>query len=174
MGTIGIARAAYRYHPAVKIRFSTYAAQWVYSEIRRQTHRESLIRRGQVVENGQPLDSSTLEKGYALIGSAELAKGPQQWQRSDSSPPLSAVEAGVEHAQFAGLLAVVLDRMPRKQADIIKRRYGLAPYNERSQSVMEIAESLGVTRSAVYQQEKKALATLRKKLTSHLVLKIPR
>ncbi|HKJ65909.1 MAG TPA: sigma factor, partial [Desulfopila sp.] len=36
IGNFGIARAAYRYHPSLGIRFSTYAAHWVLKEIQRQ------------------------------------------------------------------------------------------------------------------------------------------
>jgi hypothetical protein len=44
IGAFGIARAAYRYHPSVGVRFSTYAAHWVQKEIQRQSLEGRLIR----------------------------------------------------------------------------------------------------------------------------------
>ncbi len=44
IGVFGIARAAYRYHPSVGVRFSTYASHWVQKEIQRQALEGRLIR----------------------------------------------------------------------------------------------------------------------------------
>lgn len=44
VGSFGIARAAYRYHPSCGIRFSTYAAGWFYKEVQRQALSSRLVR----------------------------------------------------------------------------------------------------------------------------------
>jgi Sigma-70 region 2 len=44
IGWVGIARAAYRYHQSCGVRFSTFAANWVYREIQRQALSGRLIR----------------------------------------------------------------------------------------------------------------------------------
>ena len=44
IGSFGIARAAYRYHQSLGIRFSTFAANWVFKEIQRQSLEGRLIR----------------------------------------------------------------------------------------------------------------------------------
>lgn len=44
IGSFGVARAAYRYHPSVGVRFSTYASHWIKKEIQRQALEGRLIR----------------------------------------------------------------------------------------------------------------------------------
>ncbi len=44
IGSFGVARAAYRYHQSSGIRFSTFAAKWIFKEIQRQSLKGRLIR----------------------------------------------------------------------------------------------------------------------------------
>jgi DNA-directed RNA polymerase sigma subunit (sigma70/sigma32) len=54
--------------------------------------------------------------------------------------------------------------LTEKEAEIIKRKFGLHPFTGSSQSVISISETYGVTRSSIYQIENKALMKLRRAL----------
>ncbi|MDK9708735.1 MAG: sigma-70 family RNA polymerase sigma factor [Desulforhopalus sp.] len=175
IGSIGIARAAYRYHPSSGVRFSTFAAHWVFREIQRQALDGRLIRissntiegyaKANKDENFENLRkfSSIIEAAtsvnenlcgdYATLTLSELS--------SQAVSPVGAVEA----AQLRQILLQAIDRvLSKKTADIIKRRFGLPPYQGGEQSILSISEFYKVTRSSIYQLEQSAL----KRLQVHL------
>jgi len=170
-GSFGIARAAYRYHPSIGIRFSTYATGWFYKEIQRQALEGRLVR-----------ISSNMVEQYARIKkqSSQDDPGEQLPVLSDAVTPVDedlsrtcCFETGVDHTQGIEdqeqidiLLRAINHELPPRNADIIRRRYGLHPYHNRPQSVMEIAELYAMTRGRVYQIEQEVLGHLRKNLFS--------
>lgn len=171
VGSFGIARAAYRYHPSIGIRFSTYATGWFYKEIQRQALEGRLVR-----------ISSNMVEQYARIKkqSSQDRPGEQLPALSDAVTPgdedLSQThwfEAGDDHTQGIEdreqidiLLRAIDHELSHRNADIIRRRYGLHPYRNRPQSVMEIAAFYAMTRGRVYQIEQQVLGHLRKHLFS--------
>ncbi|WP_228857221.1 sigma factor-like helix-turn-helix DNA-binding protein [Desulfomarina profundi] len=58
------------------------------------------------------------------------------------------------------VLQAIDKTLNEKSGDILKRRYGLPPYQNREQSVMKISKIYGVTRGAIYQLEQTALKKL--------------
>lgn len=171
IGSIGVARAAYRYHPSSGVRFSTFAAHWVFREIQRQALDGRLIRissntvegysKANKEENFENLRkfSSIIEAAtsvdenicgdYVTLTLSELS--------SQAPSPVGAVEA----TQLRHILLQAIDRvLSKKTADIIKRRFGLPPYQGGEQSILSISEVYQVTRSSIYQLEQSALKRL--------------
>lgn len=175
IGGFGVARAAYRYHQSSGVRFSTFAAHWVSREIQRQALAGRLIRISTstvegyakaartedpadlkkftaIIENATTIDETRAGE-YATLTLSELASPP--------ASPFGILEAG----QLRDILLTAIDRvLSKKSGDIVRRRFGLPPYQGREQSILTISQAYRVTRSAIYQLEQTAL----KKLHRHL------
>jgi len=79
---------------------------------------------------------------------------------SDESP-LTILEEGEQREILMKAIDQVLSK---KSSDIIKRRFGLPPYNGGEQSIISISEKYRVTRGSIYQLEQTSF----KKLSAHL------
>lgn len=172
IGTIGIARAAYRYHPSSGVRFSTFAAHWVSSEIQRQALAGRLIRISSNTVEGyakatKEEDLAKLKKFSTLIESATTVE--QHSCGEDTALALSRItyqptspDDAFEKVQLRLIMTRTIDQLlSQKTGDIIKRRFGLPPYQGIEQSILSISEEYQVTRSSIYQQEQAALKKLR-------------
>ena len=172
IGTIGIARAAYRYHPSSGVRFSTFAAHWVSSEIQRQALAGRLIRISSNTVEGyakatKEEDLAKLKKFSTLIESATTVE--QHACGDDTALALSRLtyqttspDDAFEKVQLRLIMTRTIDQLlSQKTGDIIKRRFGLPPYQGIEQSILSISEEYQVTRSSIYQQEQAALKKLR-------------
>ncbi len=173
IGGVGIARAAYRYHQSCGVRFSTFAAKWVFREIQRQALNGRLIRISTNTVEGyskaaKEEDSENFSK-YSTIIEKSTTVG---WDISEedralvlSEPSEASPHRVFEAAQLQDILLQTIDRiLSDKSGDIIKRRFGLPPYLGREQSVISISEIYQVTRGSIYQLEQTAF----KKLHGHL------
>ncbi|PID77648.1 MAG: hypothetical protein CSB24_00450 [Deltaproteobacteria bacterium] len=156
IGSFGVARAAYRYHHSCGYRFSTYAASWVKKEIQRQALDGRLIK----------ISPYLLEKiaknveDDADIPSVKLSEQSDFIDLPESDTPADILE---KRLMLEMLIEAVDKLLPGKGGDIIRRRYGLPPY-EGEQSIIDIAGTYGVTRGSIYQLEAAAL----KKLADYL------
>ncbi|MBM9512943.1 sigma-70 family RNA polymerase sigma factor [Desulfogranum marinum] len=169
IGSFGVARAAYRYHPSMGSRFSTYASFWILREVQLQSLNGRLIRvpatiieeisrsarKGDTVAENAAV--TTLMNSTVILGEKE----EPQHEYSYRQDPAKHVEQLEMHSK---LLEAVDSVLPAKSADIVKRKYGLGEYEGRAQSMVEISRIYGVTRGSVYQLEKKALLKLHKHL----------
>lgn len=176
IGAIGIARAAYRYHPSTTgIRFSTFAANWVFKEIQRQSLDSRLIRisTNTLEGNAKALKNKDSEKSNRFLKIIESATSVDTnfcndyiaLPGSEASSSLPSPAYTVEKNQLRQILLKAIDQiLTGKSGDIIKRRFGLPPYGEQEESVLSISEVYQVTRSSIYQLEQAAL----KKLHLHL------
>jgi len=175
IGGIGIARASYRYHQSSGVRFSTFAANWVFREIQRQALDGRLIRistgtvekysKAAKAEDPENLSkySSIIENSTTLGWNAyeDCASGASSEPVSSDASPGRVLEA----RQMREILLQTIDRiLSGKSGDIIKRRFGLPPYQGTEQSVISISKIYRVTRGSIYQLEQAAL----KKLYGHL------
>lgn len=175
IGSFGIARAAYRYHPSIGQRFSTYASHWVKKEIQRQALDGRLIRvsssllemYSRAEKNG---DSKEHNDATRLLTSASPKLMP------DSSEVFTSSEQGNQsnpeqiherREQDVKIVNTIIETLTGKSRDIILRRYGVGPYSGRPQSIMDIANLYGVTRSSIYQMEQTALKKLRNALINY-------
>ncbi len=174
IGSFGIARASYRFHQSCGVRFSTYAANWVFKEIQRQALAGRLIKissntveqYAKAAKEGDELKISGLS---TLLNEAR----PGGLQQESNAPtgftpliqPTKSPADEVETRQIYAILIKAIDQiLPAKNGDIIRRRYGLPPYYGNAQSVTEISKQYRVTRGAIYQREQQSL----KKLNFHL------
>lgn len=159
IGSFGIARAAYRYHHSSGIRFSTFAANWIFKEIQCQS-RESCLIRG-------PAQGINRATSTATTDHSPLATCVEPFSAGDPNVSLQhpGVATQIENLQIQNLLLKSVDTvLPGEIGDIIKRRYGLPPYRGKAQSVQAISQLYGRTRSSIYQREKTALKRLKKHL----------
>jgi RNA polymerase sigma factor (sigma-70 family) len=180
IGSIGIARAAYRYHPESGVRFSTFAAHWVFKEIQRQALDGRLIRISSNSVEGyakaiKDTNSENLKKFAKIIEAAtsnnqnlcgEYATLSMSELSSSTVSPVSALE----NAELQRILLQTIDQvLSEKTGDIIKRRFGLPPYQGREQSILSISKVYQVTRSSIYQMEQAALKKLQRNLREQLL-----
>lgn len=173
IGSFGIARAAYRYHPSSGVRFSTFAAKWIQKEVQRQALSGRLIRiSSDLVEKvAKARRSGSFEKEWAasrLLAKAttRLSHQPGACLQRDMASIVTGPAEETEQKELQRILLRAIDTiLSEKSSDVIKRRYGLGDYQGREQSVVEIGEAYGVTRSSIYQLEQSAMKKLRKHLT---------
>lgn len=169
IGTFGIARASYRYHPHCGASFSTHAAYWIQREIQQQALGGRLIRissnsleaHSRAIKDN---DSHSLHHYQTMLATSDVLSlslyedGNQHAEPTSSAP---TPETLCERRQLRQRLLDSIDRfLDGKKSDIIKRRYGLPPYLGKEESVMAISQDLGVTRSSIYQLEASALRQL--------------
>lgn len=174
IGSFGVARAAYRYHQSSGIRFSTFAANWVFKEIQRQSLEGRLIRISantieQYARAAKTEDTENLCKFLTLIQHATISD-----EDTIEKSPVSNFEQILDQSSIANelesreLYSIVLravdQRLSEKCRDIIKRRYGFPPYQGKEQSIISISKEYGVTRGSIYQLEQVSL----RKLNHHL------
>lgn len=170
VGSLGIARASYRYHQSCGIRFSTFASRWVMKEIQRQSLKGRLIKISAATVDKYALNAasqSTLlpevsdeiaRRTTVLLEDENLYGHELTWAGAANEP--SAIVENLEQKEI--ILAAVDQALSGTDKDIIKRRYGFPPYQCRAQSIIAIAKTYGVTRSSIYQREQKALTALKK------------
>jgi len=175
VGLMGIGRAAYRYHPQQGVRFSTFASNYINRELQQQALNGRLIR----------LSSNTIEKYAKDLKRGNTNASNDHFQTiscttffedcnlldilhhhttpMEGNQPRQIVE--IEKREMVRLMLKALDNtLSDKSADILRRRFGLPPYETAEQSIMDISREYGVTRSAVYQMERNALHKLRNAL----------
>lgn len=176
IGTFGVARAAYRYHQSSGVRFSTYAAHWIYKEIQRQALAGRLIRiSAHTVEQFARGAKTHDLKHKALFSDIIQTASPLIPETFTEAATASisedqGVARQLENQQIRNFLIETIDRtLATKDADILKRRYGLPPYEDAAQSVIAISEIYKVTRSSVYQREQNALKTLKNHVPPELL-----
>lgn len=173
IGSFGIARAAYRYHPSVGVRFSTYAAHWVQKEIQRQALEGRLIRiSSDLVEKfsqaKRERDEGKERVVQSLLENAteQLGYDPEKFQHKENAL-ISANPADLtEQKELHHLLLDAVDKvLSGKSRNIINCRYGLGAHDKGGQSVVAIAKIYGVTRGSIYQLEQAAIRKLKKYFT---------
>ncbi len=169
IGSFGVARAAYRYHPSFGVRFSTYASRWIFKEIQRQALDGRLIRVSatlieRIAKAKRENNRQKEEEAAAILTKAFVALGALE-DSGKSYAPDDPVRF-LEQKEMAERVCAAVDAvLSAKSADIIKRRYGIGQYQGGAQSILAISEVYGVTRGSIYQREKKALHRLRQYFT---------
>lgn len=172
VGYFGVARAAYRYHQSSGFRFSTYAGHWIKKEIQRQSLAGRLIRISTNTVEQYATASKTRDKKMLThygdiickntcvvrsIEDAGQASVPPDFSEQNDPGP----ERNVEEKELRKHInQLVKTHLSEKEADVIQRRFALFPYQGVPQSIIDIANHYGVTRSSIYQLERKALKRL--------------
>ncbi|MGB3212211.1 MAG: sigma-70 family RNA polymerase sigma factor [Desulforhopalus sp.] len=179
IGSFGIGRAAYRYHSSCGIRFSTFAANWVFKEIQRQSLEGRLVRLStnsveQYTKAIKNEDTENLAKfsehiTHAMTTGEETFHGETSAVAIQCSGNSSIVKNFESQETYENLLWAINQLPSAKSRDIIKRRYGFPPYQGREQSVIAISKEYGVTRGSIYQLEQAALKRLNQHLESERI-----
>lgn len=174
IGSFGIARAAYRYYPINGIRFSTYASKWVFAEIQRQALRSRLIKISansveQFSHAQKNRDTKKIEKYSEYMRNRSFKQNTfesfdeQEWGKDEHE----SLHRSLEKEELRNIIDRTIDTvLAEKSADIIRRRFGLPPYELNPQSVISISKHYGVTRSSIYQMERTALKNLQEHLAT--------
>lgn len=178
IGAFGVARAAYRYHPGYRVRFSTFAAPWIFREIQQQALHGRLIRisSNSIEAYARAKKSGDGQRQNKLREKLDAAASLPPWSREEDYQPSSMAmpspptpEWLCEQKQLRHLLLDCIDKvLDRKKGDILKRRFGLPPYLGREESILAISNELGVTRSSIYQLEESALRAMHHHLNERM------
>ncbi len=176
IGSFGIARAAYRYHPSTGIRFSTYASRWILKELQRQALDGRLIRIStnlveQIAQDAKESGLSQHGAAYTKLcnATAQLTPANEHLLLDCQLPSLVNPGERLEQLEMRSLLLDAIQKtLSQKSSDVIMRRYGLGPFRGKEQSVIEIAKLYGVTRGSIYQLEQTALKKIREHISCFL------
>ena len=176
IGSFGVARAAYRYHPSSGIRFSTYASRWILKELQRQALDGRLIRittnlveqlAREAKESGFPQNGAAYAK--LCNATAKLTPVSEHLSLDCQLPSLTGPGDFLEKQEMRSLLLEAIQKtLSKKSGDVVMRRYGLGPFYGKEQSVIEIAKLYGVTRGSIYQLEQTALKKIREHISCFL------
>ncbi len=177
IGSFGIARAAYRYHQSFGIRFSTFAANWVFKEIQRQSLEGRLIRLSTNIvdhytkaaknDDTENLLMFLTQIKHATTTKDDILERDLSIPLPGLNPYISPLAENFESRELNATLLRAIDQLlSEKCGDIIKRRYGFPPYQGRDQSVVSISKVYNVTRGSIYQLEQTALKKLHDYLES--------
>lgn len=173
IGSFGIARAAYRYHPSCGLRFSSYASHWIQKEIQRQALDGRLIRiSANLVEKISREAKDSIGNKKTAFAELLQATVNTSWTTEETghtrqSARQDGLDSLLERRQVKEFLVAAMDKVLSPESrDMVMRRYGIGPYQGNEQSVMEIAAAYGVTRSSIYQRQLTALNKLKEYLAT--------
>ena len=166
-GVLGLQKAAYRYDPAHKTRFSTYATYWI-----RQAIRKSLIDKARLIRVPQAVQED-LRKPEPKLASAEVdrirrlmtetmlfsaAESDDAGDRNSFVVPDRTAEGVSEELHTETIPRVVaraLEGLAGREREVILRRFGLS--GEKPQTLEEIGNFLNLSRERIRQIEREAL-----------------
>jgi RNA polymerase primary sigma factor len=160
-GCLGLMKAIARFDPERGARFMTYAAFWVRKGILDAISvqpRMVRVPRYQREKGATVLREVRLDEPIDVEGGRSLADG-----LPDTSRPLAA-DALIEREVVARMRRE-LRTLPARQQAVLASRFGLS--GGPPLTLLEVGESLGLSRERVRQIEGEALARLRSKLRRH-------
>jgi len=184
-GMLGLMRAVEKFEPARGIKFSTYAAWWIWQQmsraadcqgamIRTPVHWNQFRRRiGRTANTGGDEEDSNESYG---VPSARAQAMSQSFQCLSLAAPLAdgdertlgdtlatdAVEqpeGAVLDADLTRRLAVAVDELPAREAEILRMRFGLD--GSEPVTLEDIGVRFGVSRERIRQLEARALKRMR-------------
>ena len=149
IGTIGLIKAVNTFRPDKKIRLATYASRCIENEIlmyfRAQRKLQGEVSLSEAIE--------TDKAGNALY--LQDVVGADDTMQEDLE--------GREDQQL--IRRLVAERLTPREADVIRRRYGLDGHPPQTQR--QVAAAYGISRSYVSRIEKRALEKLEAALREH-------
>jgi len=146
IGTIGLIKAVNTFSPQKNIKLATYASRCIENEILMYL-RKNHGQRNEVSIN-EPLNIDW--DGNELMLSDILGS------EGDS------INANMEKEAERNMLLEAVDRLPPRERQIMRLRFGLASDREYTQK--EVADFIGISQSYISRLEKKIIAKLRREL----------
>lgn len=146
IGTIGLIKAVNSYDINKQIKLATYASRCIENEI--LMHLRKVVRTKSELSLDEPLNVDW--EGNVLLLSDILG--------TDSDIIYRDVEKDVEKE----ILLKSLERLSKRELEIIKMRFGVLGTEKKTQK--EIADKLGISQSYISRLEKKVMAKLKKEI----------
>ena len=146
IGTIGLIKAINTYRTDKNIKLATYASRCIENEILMYL-RKNVVQRNEVSLD-EPLNTDW--DGNELLLSDVLG--------TDADTVLRPIEEGVDRE----LLDAALDKLDKREREIIVLRFGLTGLPEQTQK--EVADRMGISQSYISRLEKKIMARLKKEI----------
>ncbi len=147
IGTIGLIKAVNTFDPEKKNKLATYASRCIENEV--LMHLRHTARTRYEISLDEPLRRDW-DGNELLLGDVLGTEGDLVYRRMDES---------VEKQ----LLFAALDRLPRREKQIMQLRFGLGGAREMTQK--EVADALGISQSYISRLEKRILSRLNTELT---------
>jgi len=147
IGTIGLIKAIASFRPDKKIKLATYASRCIENEILMHLRKISSMRTE--LSFDEPLNTDW--DGNELLLSDVLGTDYDEVSR-----PL-------EEDTEKRILLQAVDRLSRREKEIISLRFGLGGQNEYTQK--EVAEVLGISQSYISRLEKRIISRLRREMS---------
>ena len=146
IGTIGLIKAVKTYSPEKNIKLATYASRCIENEIL------MFIRKNSQLKGELSLDEplNTDWDGNELLLSDVLGSDPDM------------VGMNVERDDECRMLRIVLDKLPKRDREIMYMRFGLDGQREHTQK--QVADSMNISQSSISRLEKKIISMLKKEL----------
>lgn len=154
IGTIGLIKAVNTYCPGRNIKLATYASRCIENEILMYLRKTTNLKTEVSIDEPLKGDSD----GNELLLSDVLG--------SESD----AVGVDVEREDEKKALYRVLDRLSKRERQIITMRFGLGGQKEYTQK--ETADELGISQSYISRLEKRTIHRLRDELSEHVLGKM--
>lgn len=145
VGTIGLIKAVNTFNPDKKIKLATYASRCIENEILMYLRRNSKVKAE--VSFYEPLNIDW--DGNELLLSDILG--------TENDTVYNLIEDEVDKQ----LLFLALKNLNEREKEIVKLRFGLDGYREKTQK--EVADMLGISQSYISRLEKKIINRLKKK-----------
>lgn len=147
VGTIGLIKAVNSFDASKQIKLATYASRCIENEI--LMHLRKVVKTRNDVSLDEPLNVDW--EGNVLLLSDVLG--------TESDMIYKGVEQDVEK----DILIQSFNKLPPRERQIVKMRFGILGTEKRTQK--EIADLMGISQSYISRLEKKVMSRLKKEIT---------
>lgn len=187
-GMLGLIRAVEKYEPGRNVKFSTYAVYWIWQQmaraadtlgelIRTPVHWNQMRRRvgretqGPAERNAtaagddeeprlDPNKLAVMTRSFRFVSTdAPVGEDDDRPMESLLADDGVQPEAHTFQGDLRGRLEDMVERLPAREAEILRRRFGLG--NDETETLEEVGVRLGVSRERIRQLENRALKQLR-------------
>lgn len=150
VGTIGLIKAVNTFDPSKKIKLATYASRCIENEILMYLRRNSKVKAE--ISFYEPLNIDW--DGNELLLSDILG--------TDNDSVYNFIEDEVDKQ----LLVIALQKLNKREKEIVELRYGLKGTGEKTQK--EVADLLGISQSYISRLEKRIIKRLKREINKML------